>query len=106
VRLLAREDGHLWHRALLRRTVRRFGMPFRRIEFLASGEDEADEICSDYLDFIVHPDRARAALEAMFDYLLKESAPWDELLVTDIAGESKNLPHLQEIARARGFRGM
>src|SRR4051812_1211500 len=30
-------------------------IPFRRLEPLGSGEDEADEVCSDYLGVIVDP---------------------------------------------------
>ena len=31
------------------------GIPYRRLELLGSGEDEADEICSDYLGVVAAP---------------------------------------------------
>jgi len=47
--LLVRDSEELIGIApLIRREVRHYGLlPFRRLEFLASGEDEADEICSE-----------------------------------------------------------
>src|SRR5438034_8066858 len=69
---------------LLRRMVQHYGwLPYRRIEFLASGEAEADEICSDYLDFIFRRGREADALEAILNYLHRPQADWDEMLLTD-----------------------
>lgn len=83
---------------LLRRTVRHLGLlPFRRLEFLASGEFEEDEICSDYLDFILRRGREGEALAAILCYLGEREPDWDEFLLTDISGESPNLKPLQEI---------
>ncbi len=101
--LLAREDGELVGIApLLKRRVRRYGVSLRRVEFLASGEAEADEICSDYLDFIVQNGREREVLDAFLGYLERDSS-WDELILTDIAGESPNLAPLRELGAARGL---
>jgi len=82
--------------------VRVFGVPLRRLEFLASGEVEADEICSDYLDFIIQKGREREVLGAMLDFLGRDQS-WDDLLLTDIAGESANLEPLRELGAARGL---
>lgn len=103
--LLARDGDELIGIApFLKRTVRHYGvLPFRRIEFLASGEDECDEICSDYLNFILAPGREKEALQTILDYLLREETEWDELLLTDVAGESPNLPLVQDIGAARGL---
>jgi CelD/BcsL family acetyltransferase involved in cellulose biosynthesis len=103
--LLARDGGRLIGIApLLKRTVRHYGLlPFRRLEFLASGEEEADEICSDYLDFIVQCNREKEVLEAFLDFLLQEETGWDELLLTDIAGLSPNLPIIRDLSEARGL---
>jgi CelD/BcsL family acetyltransferase involved in cellulose biosynthesis len=90
---------------LLRRVVQRYGLiPFRRLEFLASGEDEADEICSDYLDFILVRGREEQALEALFAYLQEQAAEWDEILLTDIAGQSASLPILNKICQREGVK--
>ncbi len=101
--LVAREGESLVGIApLLTRRVRVFGVPLRRVEFLASGEDEADEICSDYLDFIIETGRESEVLGAMLDFLAADTS-WDELLVTDISGESPNLEPLRKLCAARGL---
>lgn len=101
--LLAREGENLVGIApLLQRRVRRFGVPLRRLEFLASGEDEADEICSDYLDFIIETGRESEVVGAMLDFLAHDKS-WDELLLTDISGESPNLQPLRNGSDLHGF---
>ncbi len=90
---------------LLRREVQHYGLiPFRRLEFLASGEDEADEICSEYLDFILLRGREEQGLEAIFAYLQEQEEDWDEILLTDMAGESKSLPVLKKSCEGRGLK--
>lgn len=101
--LLARESEKLVGIApLLKRRVRRLGVPLRRVEFLASGELEADEICSDYLDFIIQKERESEILGAFLDFLTKDKT-WDELVLTDISGESPNLAVLRELGKMRGL---
>ncbi len=101
--LLARDGEKLVGIApLLKRRVRKFGISLRRIEFLASGELEADEICSDYLDFIIETGRERETLDAFLGFLGRDRG-WDELLLTDIAGESTSLAPLRELGQARGW---
>jgi CelD/BcsL family acetyltransferase involved in cellulose biosynthesis len=92
--LLVRDGNELIGIApMLKRTVQHYGvLPFRRIEFLASGEDEADEICSDYLDFILKRGRETEALELILRYIYEKDTDWDEVLLTDMAGDSVNLP--------------
>ncbi len=86
---------------LLKRTVRHYGvLPYRRLEFLGSGEDEADEICSDYLDFILLGGREAESLRAIFEFLHKQDRDWDEFILTDISGESPNLPFLETLCEA------
>jgi CelD/BcsL family acetyltransferase involved in cellulose biosynthesis len=90
---------------MLKRTVQHYGvLPFRRIEFLASGEDEADEICSDYLDFILKRGREEEALKTIFKYIQEEDADWDEVLLTDVSGDSPNLPQLRSLCEGSGTR--
>ncbi len=103
--LLAREGEELIGIApLLKRSMRHFGLiPLRRLEFLASGEAERDEICSDYLDFILLPGQEKAALEAFLGFLLQKEAAWDEMVLTDIAGEAPSLPVIEKAGRARGL---
>jgi CelD/BcsL family acetyltransferase involved in cellulose biosynthesis len=90
---------------MLKRTVQHYGvLPFRRIEFLASGEEEADEICSDYLDFILKKGREEEALKTIFKYIQEEDSDWDEVLLTDISGESRNQPLLKSLCEDNGTR--
>lgn len=90
---------------LLKRTVQHYGLlPFRRLELLASGEDEADEICSDYLDFIIRKGREEATVKALLDYLFKTDCDWDEILLTDVAAESINLPMLKNLCETTGTK--
>ena len=74
-----------WHRPAL---------PFRRLELLASGEDEADEICSDYLGPIAErgaeEEVARALAAALYSGAL---GGWDELVLPAMDG-SRALPSL------------
>src|SRR5262249_13600629 len=79
-------------------------LPYRRLEFLASGEDEADEICSDYLDFILRRGREAEALEHIFKFLREVAVEWDELLLSDICADSLNLPLLEKICEADGTK--
>src|ERR1700732_1251434 len=87
--LVAREQSHIVGIApLLRRTIRHYNLlPYERLEFLGSGEDEADEICSDYLDFIVQRGWEAPALEALLRHI-RQHGSGDELILTDVSGDS------------------
>jgi CelD/BcsL family acetyltransferase involved in cellulose biosynthesis len=90
---------------LLKRTVQHYGLlPSRRLEFLASGEEEADEICSEYLDLIIKRGREREAIEAMMRYLRELEREWDEMVMTDVRVESESLPHLERVCEASGTK--
>jgi CelD/BcsL family acetyltransferase involved in cellulose biosynthesis len=104
--LVVRDDEQLIGIApLSRRAIRHYGvLSYRRLEFLASGEDEADEICSEYLDFILRRGREPEALTSLFDFLREWEADWDELLLTNIRADSKSLALLRDICRTSGLR--
>jgi CelD/BcsL family acetyltransferase involved in cellulose biosynthesis len=90
---------------MLKRTVQHYGvLPFRRIEFLASGEEEADEICSDYLDFILLRGRETEVLDFILRYIYEKDTDWDEILLTDLAGDSVNLPFVKAFCENSGIR--
>jgi pimeloyl-ACP methyl ester carboxylesterase len=80
------------------------GIPFRRLEALASGEDEADEICTDYLGVVASTGReaevARAVTEALGSGGL---GAWDELVLPALRGD-RPLPDL--LRRAAEERGL
>lgn len=86
---------------LLKRATRHEGLlPCRRLEFLGSGEDEADEICSEYLDFIIRNGRESDVLQALMGYLLDNREDWDELLLSDMREDSPSIAILQKLSAA------
>lgn len=96
--LIARDSGGelIGIAPLLKRTVQHFGvLPFKRLEFIASGEDEADEICSEYLDFIIKQGREAEVLGAMLEHLISQDSEWDEMVLTDILEESPSISILR-----------
>lgn len=85
---------------LQKRVVRHYGLlPYRRLEFLASGEAAEDGICSDYLDFIIRRGREAEALTGIFAYLRARQDEWDEMLLVEIPAASPNLPHLRRLGQ-------
>jgi hypothetical protein len=84
-----RENGRLLglFPLLARRHWYRPGIPFRRLEACASGEDEQDETCSEYLGPIVErgeePRVARLLGEALARGRL---GAWDELVIPEMDG--------------------
>jgi CelD/BcsL family acetyltransferase involved in cellulose biosynthesis len=74
----------------LSRTHRyRGAIPFRRIEILASGEDAADEICSDYLGLVAEKGRENEVVQATIAELETGGfEAWDELVVHAMNGDS------------------
>ncbi|HSO36116.1 MAG TPA: GNAT family N-acetyltransferase, partial [Labilithrix sp.] len=81
--------------------VYRPGIRFRRLEALASGEDEADESCSDYLGLIAERGSEGAVASAFASALTSGAlGGWDELVLPSMNGESP-LPVLlrDELAR-------
>jgi CelD/BcsL family acetyltransferase involved in cellulose biosynthesis len=98
------EDRVVGLAPLLRRSIAHYGvLPFRRLEFLCSGEEEADEICSPFLDFIFRRGREAEALGAVFDHLRQRQADWDEIVLTDVLANSPNLSHLQSLCHEDGI---
>jgi CelD/BcsL family acetyltransferase involved in cellulose biosynthesis len=89
---------------LARRYWYRPGLPFRRLEFLGSGESEADEICSDYLSIIAEDGFESAVARAFARaVVLGEFGPHDEVVLS-VMDSSTLLPVLLEREfRERGF---
>ena len=82
---------------LLRRKVKYFKLiPSHRLEFIGSGESEADEICSDYLDFIIRKENRIEILETLLEHLMSLKSQWQEILLTDIKSESTNLQIIKD----------
>jgi CelD/BcsL family acetyltransferase involved in cellulose biosynthesis len=68
---------------LLRRTIRRSGViPVRTLELVGSGEDQADEIFSEYLGAVVARGQEQLVAGKMADMLRAgDFGTWDELLM-------------------------
>jgi CelD/BcsL family acetyltransferase involved in cellulose biosynthesis len=71
-------------------------LPFRRLELLGSGEDERDEICSDYLGVVAEAGAEAEVAAALAKALLKDDfGRWDELVMPAMNGFDP-LPRLLE----------
>lgn len=67
----------------LKREYRRFGLSFRAIEFLGTGEKEADETCSEFLDVLVDPVCRENVIDAFAEHLSSDP-DWDQIVLKDI----------------------
>ncbi|HIE51041.1 MAG TPA: GNAT family N-acetyltransferase, partial [Armatimonadetes bacterium] len=92
LRIIALWDGkHLVGLApFLKRPVSYLpGLVFDRLEFLASGEEEADEICSDYLNFIAHRDYEQLVVRTLAHCLTTTLyQEWDEIVLSALEGNN------------------
>jgi CelD/BcsL family acetyltransferase involved in cellulose biosynthesis len=90
---------------LLRRRWRYWpGLSFRRLEALGSGEDEADSVCSDYLNVLCEQGREQAVSDAFVQGLDGVHwGEWDELILPMMDGASRFLPALRQTARQAGL---
>ncbi len=86
---------------LLRRTIRPRGVPIRRIELLATGEAEVDEILSEYLDFVIVRGREREITTAFWDHLAALT-DWDELCLASVPADSALVPALHDTIKRTG----
>jgi len=76
------------------------GIPFQRIELLASGEPEADEICSEYLGVIAEQGLEEAVAEALAQGLSAgRLGSWDEAVFPAMAADHPMPEHM-----VRAFR--
>jgi CelD/BcsL family acetyltransferase involved in cellulose biosynthesis len=79
---------------LSRRHLYRRAIPFRRLEMIGSGEQEADETCGDYLGPIAEKGREADVAAALAEALVSDVAgDWDELFLPAMNGEGA-LPEL------------
>lgn len=90
--LLAKENEEIIGIApLLKRRVYYFGiLPFDRLEFLATGEEEKDETCSVYLNFIIKKGKEQEVVDHILRYLLEQSSHWDEIILRDMIETNGN----------------
>jgi CelD/BcsL family acetyltransferase involved in cellulose biosynthesis len=75
----------------------------KRLELLASGEDAADEICSEYLGPIVASGRESEVMGAIAGRLAEDRAAWEEIVLPALDGQSPAVKEIEPAMRARGF---
>ncbi len=80
--------------APLQRTLHRYYgvIPFPRIAFLGTGEPEAEEVCSEYLDLLAVPGAEAPVADAVWKCL--GDATWDEMVLAEMPEGSPMLSAL------------
>jgi len=76
---------------LLRRKIIYFGcLPIWRIEFLSTGEGEADEVCPSSMDLIIKKGCVETICQGFASFLTNELAvQWDELFLSPLVKEAE-----------------
>lgn len=83
--------------ALYRRIV-----PHRRLELLGTGEDDADEICSDYAGFVIAPGYETSVIERIVRHLVDQPA-WEQLTLYGIDRDATWAPAFERAVAAAGL---
>lgn len=85
------------------RPVRGLGLArLRRLEFMGTGEDEADEVSSDFLDVFAAAGFEDQVAAAVWQRLVDERPRWDEALFRNILDGSLLARFIQPMARDYG----
>ncbi len=94
--MAVRDGDDLVGLAPLQRTAHRYfnAIPLRRVAFLGTGEPEAEEVCSEYLDVVAAPGREREVAAAVWAGL--RECEWDEVVLADVPSGSAALAALCE----------
>ena len=74
----------------------------RRLEFMGTGEDQPDEVCSDFLDLFAAAGHEDAVARAIWQRLLAERGSWDEAVFRSILDGSLLTRLMQPMARQSG----
>ena len=80
-------------------------LPFRRLELLGSGEDEKDEICSEYIGALAARGAEEEVARALADALASTRfGAWDELVLPSMDGSSLLAPLMTGALNHAGLR--
>ena len=104
--LVAEDNGRLVGLLPLsrRRVFHRGIVPVRRLELLATGECEADEICSDYVGAIVERGAEAPVVRAFVEALASGAiGSWDELSFSAMRHDDASVEPLHAELRRAGF---
>jgi hypothetical protein len=83
---------------LISRKIKRFGLlTIQSLEFLGTGENAEDEICSLYLDFITITKKEELVYKAIYEYLFKHIESWDEIILSEVLRPEKYKNFFQAI---------
>lgn len=105
--LIASENGRVAaiapfvrHRARMNRLF-----SFRRLELMGTGEDERDEVFSEYVDIPSRPGTGREAAERLADEILNADGKgkWEDIVLHRVRPESSAYMALQTCAQRRGM---
>jgi CelD/BcsL family acetyltransferase involved in cellulose biosynthesis len=89
---------------LVIRSVRALGRPtVRRLGFMGTGEDEADEVCSDFADLIAAPGYEQVVCAEIWRVLQEEERGWDEACWGNLLSSSILCRYLGPMARDAGL---
>ena len=88
---------------LLRRHWYRRVVPMRRLELIATGEDSADEIVSEYLGPIAAVGYEDRVVEALVGHLEQGHAAWQEIVFSALDQQAPAAQRLGQAFSARGF---
>jgi CelD/BcsL family acetyltransferase involved in cellulose biosynthesis len=88
---------------LLRRHWHRKLVPMRRLELVASGEDGADEILSEYLGPIAAVGYEERVVEAFVGHLTQDPMLWQEIVFSALDEQAPAAQRLGPAFSARGF---
>jgi CelD/BcsL family acetyltransferase involved in cellulose biosynthesis len=75
----------------------------RRLSFMGTGEDEADEICSDFPDLICAPGYEAAVCDEIWRCLRQVAVEWDEARWGNLLAQSLVSRYLRPMARDSGL---
>jgi len=78
-------------------------LPMRRLELLGSGEQEKDEIVSEYLAPIAAVGYEDAVVDAFVKCLAADPSGWHEILLSQLAAEAPTVAALDPAFRAAGW---
>jgi CelD/BcsL family acetyltransferase involved in cellulose biosynthesis len=99
-----RENELIGIAPFLARKIKYFGLiEYHRIELLASGEAEADEICSEYLNFIIRKGWEEEVIDGIIEHLIN-NAKWDEVILKELVAENINTRILLARIKAAGLK--
>jgi len=98
-----RRDGVLIGALPLVCYVERMGMRRARVlRFLGTGEPEADEVVSEYIDMLAVPGCDAVVAAAISEYLVEHRHAWDVLVLKDLLADARVLQTLAPLLAARG----